>query len=566
VIVQQPQSQTVTFGQSVSFTIAATSNGPEEYLWRKNGAGLILTNPTAGTATLVISQATMADAGTYDCVVANYAGSVFSVPVTLTVNKAAATIALSGSPVVYDGLPKAVTATTNPAGLNVQLTYNGSPLAPTNAGTYAVAAEIVDPNYSGSTTGSFAIAKALAAITLGNLNQTYDGAPKSATATTVPSGLTVALTYDGSPTAPTGAGTYAVAATVNSPNYTGSATGALIVAKRPATIALADLVQPYNGQPHPVTATTSPAGLTVSLTYNGSATAPSNPGSYAVVATIADANHSGTASATLVITIPALVRHAPSLNGGLDGSLQVLLGEDVTLNGTGYISGDLLVPGTPTLLLNGHPTFVGTRDGTGNASPSDYQVTLNGGVLLRYLVRRTDAIALPTVATPPSPTGTRDVAINSASENPGDFATLRNLTLNGNVGQVTVPAGTYGSLTANGNSGFTLGIAGATTPAIYNLQNLTLNGGSRLQVIGPVVLNLANGVSINGQVGDAAHPEWVTLNVASGGVTLNGNVTLHGYLAAPNGTVTINGGSTLHGGLASDRLTINGNGLLNGIE
>jgi hypothetical protein len=493
-IVQQPQSQTATFGQSVSFTIAATSNAPAEYLWRKNGAGLILTNPTAGTATLVISQATMADAGTYDCQVANYAGSVFSVPVTLTVNKAAATIALSGSPVVYDGSPKVVTATTNPAGLAVQLTYNGSGLAPTNAGTYAVAAEIVDPNYSGF------------------------------------------------------------------------ATGTLVISKAPATIALANLVQPYNGQPRPVTVTTSPADLNVNLTYHGSATAPSNPGSFAVVATIADANHSGTASALLVITIPALVRHAPSLNGGLDGSLQVLLAEDVKLNGNAYISGDLLVPGTPTLRLNGHPTFVGTRDGTGNASPSNYQVTLNGGVLLRYLVRRTDAIAMPNVATPPSPTGTRDVAINSAGQSPGDFATLRNLTLNGNVGQVTVPAGTYGNLTANGNSGFTLGVAGATTPAIYHLQNLTMNGSSRLQIAGPVVLNLAHGVSINGQVGEAAHPEWVTLNVASGGVTLNGNVTLHGYVAAPNGTVAINDSSTLHGGVACDRLTINGNGLLDGIE
>jgi hypothetical protein len=93
-----------------------------------------------------------------------------------------------------------------------------------------------------------------------------------------------------------------------------------------------------------------------------------------------------------------------------------------------------------------------------------------------------------------------------------------------------------------------------------------MNGSSRLQIAGPVVLNLAHGVSINGQVGEAAHPEWVTLNVASGGVTLNGNVTLHGYVAAPNGTVAINDSSTLHGGVACDRLTINGNGLLDGIE
>ena len=55
-------------------------------------------------------------------------------------------------------------------------------------------------------------------------------------------------------------------------------------------------------------------------------------------------------TSTLVITIAALVRHAPSLNGGLDGSLQVLSGESFTLNGNSYVSGDLLVPGTPTVV------------------------------------------------------------------------------------------------------------------------------------------------------------------------------------------------------------------------
>jgi hypothetical protein len=45
------------------------------------------------------------------------------------------------------------------------------------------------------------------------------------------------------------------------------------------------------------------------------------------------------------------VRHAPSLNGNglIEGSLQQLLGENVTLNGGFTLTGDLLVPGTPTL-------------------------------------------------------------------------------------------------------------------------------------------------------------------------------------------------------------------------
>ena len=54
------------------------------------------------------------------------------------------------------------------------------------------------------------------------------------------------------------------------------------------------------------------------------------------------------------------VRHAPSLNGNgrIEGSLQQLLGENATLNGGFTLTGDLLVPGTPTLRVNGEPTFL----------------------------------------------------------------------------------------------------------------------------------------------------------------------------------------------------------------
>ncbi|MBL9200186.1 MAG: hypothetical protein JNL39_06745, partial [Opitutaceae bacterium] len=258
----------------------------------------------------------------------------------------------------------------------------------------------------------------------------------------------------------------------------------------------------------------------------------------------------------------ARVRHAPTLNGNVEGSVQQMLPESVTLNGGASITGDLLLPGTPSIRLNGNPNYSGTIQGAGSASPSTHQVTLNGNSSLRHLVRRTDAVALPTVSTPPPPVGTRSVAINSASQSPGNFATLRNLTLNGNVGQLPIPAGTYGNFTANGSSGFTLGVVGATQPAIYNFQSLTLNGNSALHLVGPVVITLANGLAANGQMGASGNPEWLLLRIANGGLTLNGNVTIHAYVEAPAGTVTINGNAHLIGGIASDRLTLNGNSLL----
>ncbi|OYV02909.1 MAG: hypothetical protein CFE26_21645, partial [Verrucomicrobiales bacterium VVV1] len=72
------------------------------------------------------------------------------------------------------------------------------------------------------------ISPATASITLGSLSQPYDGIQKSASAVTSPAGKSVSLTYDGSPTAPSNVGSYAVAAAVTDSNYTGSASGTLV--------------------------------------------------------------------------------------------------------------------------------------------------------------------------------------------------------------------------------------------------------------------------------------------------------------------------------------------------
>ena len=86
-------------------------------------------------------------------------------------------------------------------------------------------------NYSAASKDvTIQVTQANATVTLGNLNQTYDGTPKSATATTDPTGLTVDMTYEGSATPPTDVGSYAVVATVNNSNYAGTASGTLVIA------------------------------------------------------------------------------------------------------------------------------------------------------------------------------------------------------------------------------------------------------------------------------------------------------------------------------------------------
>jgi formylglycine-generating enzyme required for sulfatase activity len=71
--------------------------------------------------------------------------------------------------------------------------------------------------------------KAAATVTLGELSHTYNGAAQTVTATTNPAGLPVVVTYNGSATQPSAAGTYTVVGTINDTAYAGSATATLTI-------------------------------------------------------------------------------------------------------------------------------------------------------------------------------------------------------------------------------------------------------------------------------------------------------------------------------------------------
>jgi autotransporter-associated beta strand protein len=287
-------------------------------------------------------------------------------------------------------------------------------------------------------------------------------------------------------------------------------------------------------------------------------------GAYTV--TITNAAGSTTSNpATLSIAPLALVRHAPALNNALlTGSVQQLLAENVTLNGTTTVSGDLLVPGTPNVIINGSPNYGGTLDGSGGEEPANYTVTLNSGTTLGHVVRRSDPLPFPIIGAPAPPDGTRSLTINNPSQSVDDWATVRNLTLNGNAGLLAVPSGAYGDFAANGNSnGFILGIPGSSVPTVYSFQHWTLNNGAQIQVVGPVLVVLASGFSVNGGiVGNSTNPGWLTCNLFAGGLTLNNGGRVCGYITAPAGTLTINSNSQVTGGAAVDGLTINNNGRL----
>ena len=487
----------------------------------------------------------------------------------LTVTPAASAIVVNGYTGVYDGKSHgaigAATGVSN-AGLSGLLNL-GASFTNVPGGTASWLFHDPAGNYLDAS-GSVAIVltKAAATIVVAPYNVIYDTKSHTATgtATGVKSEVLTGLSLSG--TTHTNAGTYTdtwtfTDVTGNYANASASITDQ--IGKATATIALTTLGQMYDGTAKPVKATTSPVGLTVTITYNGSPTVPTLPGAYTVVATIVDPNYAGSQTATLAVGVTALIRHALTLDGDIDGSAQVTLPENETLNGSAMISGDLLLPGTPTVRTNGHPTYGSTVDYAGSVSPSNYSVTLNGQAVLRHVARRVDALVLPTVAAPPLPTGKRNVTVSQDSRSAGDFTTINNLTINGGDDlALTIPAGTYGTLMVNGGGTIVLGVAGSTTPSVYNFQGVVLNGEGQIHLAGPVIITVASGLTLNGEVGAATHPEWLTLRVASGGLTLNGNITFNGYVIAPNGTVTINGNSTLTGGVTADRLVINGQGLL----
>ena len=107
--------------------------------------------------------------------------------------------------------------------------------------------------------------------------------------------------------------------------------------------------------------------------------------------------------------------------------------------------------------------------------------------------------------------------------------------------------GKYERITLNGASTMNLHAGTAAAPALYEIQQIDLNGGSRIGVSGPVELRLKSSLNANGYIGHAAHPEWLVMSVSSGSFTLNSQSAFHGKAIVPGGTLTVNGGSLLHG-------------------
>ena len=291
-IITQPTATAITYGQTLA---SSTLSGGATSVPGSFEFATPTTQPIVGTSIQSVTF-TPADSSNYETI---------STSVNVTVNKATAIVTLGNLAAAYDATPKVASATTNPTGLEVNLTYNGSAVPPTNAGSYAVAATIVAANYGGSTSGTLIIAKATPLITTQptataiTYGQTLASSSLSGGVASVPGSFAFAT-----PATIPAAGITAQSVTftpTDTLNYQDVTTTVNVTTSNGATITLGKLATTYDGTTKSVSATTTPSGLTVKVTYNGSTTAPKNAGSYAVVATIVDAAYTGSVSATLVI-------------------------------------------------------------------------------------------------------------------------------------------------------------------------------------------------------------------------------------------------------------------------
>jgi hypothetical protein len=146
----------------------------------------------------------------------------------------------------------------------------------------------------------------------------------------------------------------------------------LTVNKAPATIILGDLNTIYDGTIKSVSATTIPAGLAVTFTYNGLGTAPTDAGTYPIVATVDNANYEGSVTATLTVAKADQTITFTALPGKMFGDPSFVLSA-ATSSGLGisYTSSNTSVAtvnsgGTVTLVGPGTTTISAAQSGNSN--------------------------------------------------------------------------------------------------------------------------------------------------------------------------------------------------------
>src|SRR5712672_3283577 len=166
-ITAQPANQTMTVGQTATFSVAATGTAPLAYQWNKNGAAISGANSASYTTSATLSS----DSGAqFSVVVSNAAGSVTSGAAALTVSAATVAPSITAQPanqtVTVGQTATFSVAATGTAPLAYQWNKNGAAISGAKSASYTTSAtvssdsgaqfSVVVSNAAGSATSSVA--------------------------------------------------------------------------------------------------------------------------------------------------------------------------------------------------------------------------------------------------------------------------------------------------------------------------------------------------------------------------------------------------------------------------
>jgi hypothetical protein len=145
VITTQPAAQSVTAGQSATFTVVASGTGPLSYQWQKNGTAIA----AASSASYTTPPASLADSGTrFSVVVSNAGGSKTSASAQLTVTVPPPSIVTQpANQSIQSGQTATFTVVASGSGpLSYQWQKNGTAISGALVASYTTLAETTRDN------------------------------------------------------------------------------------------------------------------------------------------------------------------------------------------------------------------------------------------------------------------------------------------------------------------------------------------------------------------------------------------------------------------------------------
>ena len=552
------------YGGTATLTATLTSGGSplagKPVVFKLNGGNFtgnsVLTD-ASGTATIQNVSLSGLNAGTYANAVtakfasdAAYAGTNGSN--SLTVEKV--------TPAINWVTPAAITYGTalDATQLNATASVPGSfiytPAAGTilNAGDNQMLRAEFNPtdtvNYNKSLADvSINVRKAQATISLSDLIQNYNGSQRVAAATISPAGLGgVNITYDGANAAPTGAGSYAVVASLTNNNYQAdNATGTLVVNKVAPVVTANGNTCTYSGSP--CAGSGSAKGVegadlgVVTLTYAPANSAPVNAGDYTVVASIGEtANHTAGSSepATIKVNkatpfinwnVPAAITYGTPLGGAQFNALATL-----TAGGQNVAGSFVYAPTAGTILNVGdnqtlHTEFTPADTANYNSASKDVSIDVRRATLT---VRTVDSSKI------------------YGSPNPAFSATYSGF-LNGDT--LTSLSGTL-SFTTPATDSSNVGVY-TVTPGGLSSPNYALNFESGSLTINKAALTVTtdNMVKIFGAVNPAFTTSYSGFVLGQGADVLGGALTFNTQATPASGVGSY---AVTPGGLTSPNYSI----------